>query len=128
MLLSGLVMAGFQDSTNDAILNGIDAGMLSLSGTELVVLSACHTGGGEIENSEGVIGLQRSFKLAGAKYITMSLWKAQDHITRTIMERFYSHWLSGKGYVEALRSAQQDLRKANTNLLPRDWGAWIIAE
>jgi CHAT domain-containing protein len=128
IMYAGLIMSGFQDSTNDAIINGFEAGMLPLSGTELVVLSACHTGDGKIENGEGIVGLQRSFKLAGAKHIVMSLWKAHDRTTRIIMEQFYKHWLSGKNYIEALKLAQLDVRKTNPNLLPREWGAWIIAE
>lgn len=89
-LRSGLILAGAvpatADSTNtdpenDGILTSYEASFLNLNGTELVVLSACQTGLGDDMGSQGVAGLQRSFAVAGARYIIMSLWPVDDLAT-----------------------------------------------
>lgn len=99
---------------------------MKLQGTELVVLSACDTGLGEVKAGEGVFGLRRGFVLAGARTLVMSLWKVPDEATRLLMQLFYSNLLEEKmGRAEALRQAQLTLRKEAKYQDPFFWGAFI---
>ena len=79
---------------------------MDLSSTQLVVLSACETGLGDILVGEGVFGLRRAFVLAGAQTLVMSLWKVPDKQTKDLMIAFYTQLLAGKPKAEALREAQ----------------------
>jgi CHAT domain-containing protein len=97
---------------------------LDLTHTHLVVLSACETGLGKLENGEGVYGLQRSFLQAGARNILISLWKVDDQFTQELMVKFYQYLFQGKVEREALRLAQIDLMKTNPN--PVGWGSFIV--
>ena len=115
---SGLLMAGANTVlTGETILDGADDGILTakeiaqldLRGLDLVVLSACQTGLGEV-TGEGVFGLQRGFKKAGAQTLLMSLWSVNDQATKIMMTRFYDYLLAGKSKREAFLSAQNDLR------------------
>src|SRR5262249_15531430 len=91
--------------------------------TELVVLSACDTGLG-IENfANGVMGLARSFSLAGARTVVMSLWKVSDVETRELMVEFYRLLRASIGRADALREAKLRIRKRHHD--PADWGAFI---
>jgi CHAT domain-containing protein len=96
---------------------------MDLSDTELVVLSACETGLGQIHTGEGVFGLRRSFVLAGARTLVMSLWKVPDEQTKELMVDFYKRLLSGKGRAEALRDAQLAMKEKYPH--PYYWGAFI---
>lgn len=115
---TGLLLAGAQkrlkgeqipEGIEDGILTANEISRLDLRGTDLVVLSACNTGMGDI-TSDGVAGLQRGFKLAGVKSILMSLWKVDDAATCMLMTQFYRNLLSGKSKHESLRDAQRYLR------------------
>jgi len=92
--------------------------------TELVVLSACETGTVEVRNGEGVFGLRRSFSVAGARTVVMSLWKVDDAATTELMEQFYCNLLQGQGRRDALRSAQKEIRRRWDD--PFYWGAFIL--
>ena len=129
---SGLMMSGanksLQDETSefrdDGILTSYEVTNMDLTGTSLVVLSACETGLGNIEIGEGVYGLQRSFLQAGAQNVLISLWKVDDDTTREFMTQFYTYLLTTPGIHEALMSAQRDIRKKNSD--PSAWGSFIL--
>lgn len=104
--LSGIVSQG-----EDGILSAEEMNYLPLKGTELVVLSACETGLGEILNGEGVYGMQRSLLLGGVKSLIMSLWQVSDESTKEFMITFYNYWLSeGMSKRIAFDAAQKDIR------------------
>lgn len=131
-LRSGLILSG-ANSINQNGIKGIENGMLSayevstmnLSNVNLIVLSACETGLGDIKGTEGVFGLQRAFKTAGAKNIIMSLWKVPDQPTAELMETFYKNWLENRLSTEdAFSLAQSFMRKKYPS--PRMWAAFIL--
>jgi CHAT domain-containing protein len=104
-------------------LTAEDVTGLDLLDTELVVLSACETGLGEVHVGEGVFGLRRAFTVAGTKTLVMSLWKVPDRQTRDLMTLFYEDLLQGKPRIEALREAQLQMRTRHPQ--PFYWGAFI---
>ena len=111
---------------DDGILTAEEIAALDLSGCRLVVLSACETGLGDMTDYEGVMGLQRAFKLAGAQTIVMSLWKVRDDVTALLMTRFYDHLMSGRTPHEAMREAQREVRRDHPD--PRDWAAFVVLD
>jgi CHAT domain-containing protein/Tfp pilus assembly protein PilF len=115
-LASGLALAGAnrwqergQRGLSDGLLTALEAEELELWGTELVVLSACETGRGQVQVGEGVLGLRRAFQQAGAQTVLASLWKVPDAETEQLMTAFLRRWLDGADKSEALRQAQLDL-------------------
>ena len=132
LLRSGLALTGANTwlhkgltppDAEDGLLTAEDVSGMDLSDTELVVLSACNTGLGEVRTGEGVFGLRRAFVLAGAKTLIMSLWKVPDEETRDLMEDFYRRILAGEGRAESLRNAQLAIRAKQPH--PFFWGAFI---
>ena len=107
-----------EEVPEDGLLTALEVEALDLRQADLVVLSACETGLGEIAAGEGVLGLQRAFHTAGARTVVASLWKVEDRATRELMERFYENlWNAERPMTrsEALRQAQIALlRKART--------------
>ena len=116
---SGLLLAGannalmgkkLPEGVDDGILTAKEISQLDLRGLDLVVLSACETGLGEIKG-DGVFGLQRGFKKAGANSLLMSLWKVDDNATQLLMTQFYKNLTSGMSKFESLRQAQKCVRE-----------------
>jgi CHAT domain-containing protein len=134
LLRSGLLMAGAaakQSSLlkqDDGILTAYEASLLNLQNTDLVTLSACETGLGDLVNGQGVYGLQRAFLTAGARSVVMSLWVVDDDATQQLMTEFYKNYLgntaAGEGKREALRKAQLAVRKQYPH--PYHWGAFVL--
>jgi len=139
MVLSGVVLAGANEEpgsleTADGILTAAEVSGLDLAGTELVVLSACETGLGEVKSGEGVLGLRRAFAASGARTLVMSLWSVPDRSTATLMAHFYQSILRRRGPLppgEALRLAQVKMLNHNRAIdgdgRPSDWAAFITA-
>jgi CHAT domain-containing protein len=132
MLRSGLVLAGAnhpdKNPEDDGYLTALEATHLDLQGTELVTLSACDTGQGDIQTGEGVYGLQRALIVAGARSLLLSLWKVPDDATCDFMVRFYTLLKQGAGRYEALVAVQREFR-THPNPIWRDihyWGAWQL--
>lgn len=123
MLRVGLLMSGggellLSDTITNlnlkpGILTAYEVMNMNLSQTDLVVLSACETGLGHLQNGEGVFGLQRAFQVAGAKNVVFSLFKVDDEVTARLMQQFYSNLLGGMGKREAFYKAQASIRKQN---------------
>ena len=105
-----IAFSGDRPVNDDGILTAEEVQALDLRGTELVVLSACETGLGDLEAGQGVLGLERAFLAAGARAVVASLWKVDDGATGVLMERFYANlWTKKLPKIEALRQAQLDL-------------------
>jgi tetratricopeptide (TPR) repeat protein len=135
---SGLLLAGAAETlykkansvevgnevTEDGVLTAYEAMNIDLENTELVVLSACETGLGEVTNGEGVYGLQRAFKVAGAKAIIFSLWKVDDAATQKLMTSFYNFWLASGNKRESFAKAQLAIRDEFKS--PYYWGAFVL--
>jgi CHAT domain-containing protein len=125
MQKAGLAFVGANDkNSNMGIATALKLSTLNLQDTELVVLSACESGLGEIQNSEGVMGLPKAFFQAGARYVIMSLWSISNQKTAELMDKFYKHLKEGKRYDIALREAK--LEMIQEGLHPYYWSAFII--
>lgn len=133
---SGLLMAGSNQSwkgmslpegVEDGILTAREVSYMNLLNTELVALSACQTGQGDVKGSEGVEGLERGFKLAGVHYLLMSLWEIPDKETTEFMSAFYDHWLGGMQIKNAFKTTQMELRKKYLKE-PYKWAGFILVE
>ncbi len=134
LLRSGLALAGARASAPDAsreagpppdatLVTALELAGLNLWGTQLVVLSACDTGRGDIQLGQGVSGLRRSLVVAGAETVVMSLWKVNDDSTRLLMETYYRNLLAGQGRASALRGAMRSLRASRPH--PHHWAPFI---
>lgn len=134
LLRSGLLFTGagallannniYEFNKSDGILTAYEAMNLNLDNTELVILSACETGRGEIKSGEGVYGLQRSFLVAGADNVVMTLFKVNDEITQELMNDFYSHWLGGETKRDAFQAAKKRIKDKYES--PIYWGSFMM--
>ena len=134
---SGLLFAGansaIDPSTRSAIRDGADDGVLTakeisrldFKGLDLVVLSACGTGLGKV-TGEGVFGLQRGFKKAGAQAIIMSLWEVADESTQLLMIEFFKNLTVGQSKRAAFAAAQKKVRAKYHN--PLHWAAFVMVD
>lgn len=107
----------------NGIITAREIASMNLQGLDLVVLSACNTGRGDINDGEGVFGLQRAFKEAGTESVLMTLWKVDDHATQILMGKFYEYLLNGASKLKALRHAQSYLCKY-ANGIYNNWKYW----
>jgi CHAT domain-containing protein len=131
LLRSGLALAGAgapesassSASHGNALITALELAGLDLWGTELVVLSACDTGRGDIQIGQGVYGLRRALVVSGAETVVMSLWKVNDDSTRLLMEAYYRKLLAGQGRASALREAMRSLRVSRPH--PHYWAPFI---
>jgi CHAT domain-containing protein len=133
LLRSGLILAGARapqasgaasHPLDSSLVTALELAGLDLWGTQLVVLSACDTGRGDIKLGQGVYGLRRALVVAGAETVVMSLWEVRDDSTRLLMEAYYRNLLLGQGRAFALREAMRALRQTRPH--PHDWAPFIV--
>jgi CHAT domain-containing protein/tetratricopeptide (TPR) repeat protein len=135
LVRSGLALAGANRAAqttdgDDGLLTALEISGMDMSATELVVLSACDTGVGEVRSGEGVFGLRRAFALAGVGSLVMSLWRVGDATTAEEMSYFYAN-LREMDAAGALRQAQlkvlNEMRaRSGAEVSPRLWGAFMV--
>ena len=134
LLRSGLILSGgnrawlghdVPEGIEDGVLTALEISTMNLSGTDMVVMSACETGLGDI-TSDGVFGLQRAFKMAGVQTLVMSLWKVDDNATSLMMQTFYEHLLSGMSKREAFNLAQAAVRAKYSE--PYYWAGFVMLD
>lgn len=138
-VLSGLALSGAnvpleqRAASEDGIITALEVAELDLEGCRLVVLSACETGLGEVAGGEGILGLQRSFQVAGSDSVVSSLWEVDTVVTTALMENFYSNlWVRKLPLYEALRAAQLavlqgEFKELGQTSSPRYWAAWTLS-
>ena len=133
LMRTGLLLRGAGDlmektdynyNMENGILTAYEAMSLNLDKTDLVVLSACETGLGDLEAGEGVYGLQRAFLVAGAKVLIMSMFKVDDDATQKLMLKFYQKWLNSANLRESFIEAKKELRMEYPE--PIYWGAFMM--
>jgi CHAT domain-containing protein len=132
LLRSGLVLAGVHASEaqpgsrgrEDSLVTALELAGLNLWGTQLVVLSACDTGRGDVKLGQGVYGLRRALVAAGAETVVTSLWKVNDETTVELMEGYYERLLAGQGRATAMREAMKALRQKQPH--PHHWAPFIV--
>jgi CHAT domain-containing protein len=110
----------------DGLLTGLEASLLNLQGTELVILSACDSGAGEVKIGEGVMSLRRAFRIAGAESVLASHWPVNDKATSRLMTEFMRRWRAGEPRAQAWREAQLGLLRSKDFSNPYFWSAFTL--
>ena len=129
LALSGVALAGANRGAQ-GVLTASDVLDLDLGGTELVVLSACQTGGGRVQVGEGVLGLRWALHRAGAQSLVMAMYRVPDQPTVTLMDRFYHHWKPGRDPALSLGKAQRDLirqQRREGRYQPGEWAGFVVS-
>ena len=133
MVRCGIALAGANHAlqiTNaiaeDGLLTGLEASLLNLQGTELVILSACDSGTGEVKIGEGMMSLRRAFRIAGAQTVLASHWKISDKATSRLMTEFMRRWQAGEPRTQAWREAQLSLLHSKDFSNPYFWAAFTL--
>ncbi|MBS1254846.1 MAG: hypothetical protein MAG581_00642 [Deltaproteobacteria bacterium] len=135
LLRAGLAFAGLNsnapllgeiDTDNDGVLTAMEVLSINLEGTQMVVLSACETGLGEIHEGEGVYGLRRSFQEAGVKNVINSFWEVSDAGTQLLMTKFYDKFLTGTDARQAIREARLEMLEDVQWSAPYYWSAFVM--
>lgn len=127
LLLSGVInyySSGTFPDTYDGVLTAYEAQNLDLENTSLVILSACETSLGAMDAGEGIYGLQRAFRAAGAKTVITSLWKVDDAATRDFMSAFHEHHAKSNDRLAAFMAAQKAMKEKYRD--PFYWGAFVM--
>jgi len=130
LLHSGLVFAGANQGRESSILTAQQIASLDLSGVDWAVLSACDTGNGELRDGEGVLGLERAFRVAGARSVLMTLWPVDDDVTRRFMHQFYAqrlglHASTADSAWNASRKLLAERRAAGKSTHPWYWAGFV---
>ncbi len=129
LIRSGLALAGANlragPDGEDGVLTALELASADLHGTELVVLSACETGVGEVRNGDGVYGLRRALVIAGSRSQVMSLWQVDDAATRDLMTAYYKRLDRGDGRSDALVTVQRKMLRKKATAHPFYWAAFI---
>jgi CHAT domain-containing protein len=130
LLHSGLVFAGGSHGGAQSILTAQQIASLDLSGVDWAVLSACNTGNGELRDGEGVLGLQRAFRVAGAHSIIMTLWPVDDDVTRQFMHKLYAERLAAHASTadavwDSARKLLLERRAAGKSTHPWYWAGFV---
>jgi len=132
LAFAGANLAGNGPDGEDGILYALEVLGLDLQGTELVTLSACDTGQGELDSSEGVYGLTRAFRIAGARHVLMTLWPLNDDLARAYMSEFYQDWLSHPGEHPSKALHRTQLAFINSTdtkrRQPQYWAPYVLVE
>lgn len=128
LLRSGLALAGANSAKSvDGVLTALEAANLDLWGTQLVVLSACDTGVGEVRSGDGVYGLRRALVLAGSESQMISLWPVSDSGTRDLVIGYYTRLLRGGDRGDSLREVQQAMLHRSPRAHPYYWASFILS-
>ncbi|MGO9199839.1 MAG: CHAT domain-containing protein [Limisphaerales bacterium] len=129
----GIALAGANHASQltnalaeDGLLTGLEAALLNLQGTELVILSACNSGTGDVKIGEGVMSLRRAFRIAGAETVLASHWQVSDKATGLLMTEFMRRWRSGEPRAKAWREAQLSLLHSKDFSNPYFWASFTL--
>ena len=137
MYYSGLLFAGANNifgkhipipsDIEDGVLTAAEISALDFRGLSMVVLSACETAMGDVKD-DGVFGLQRGFKKAGAHTLLMSLWNVNDNATRIMMTSFYTALMNGNSRHDAFKYAREQVRNNPQFNAPHYWASFIMLD